>query len=248
MSSTPRAAASAASSRASACGGRQRLVDDDGQVRSECLAGLRGVHVGRRRQHDEVDARSASGQQLAEVGTTLDAGALARAACARSELPVTTCVTRSPSTCAEQRRMDVAAGHAVADQGDPKSSADVSSALTSGQSAAYAGRRERPRGWCTPGWCPTRRPGPSSARARRRSWPATAPDTVLLLEHPPVYTAGKRTVAVGAAHSTARPVVDVDRGGKITWHGPGQLVGYPIVRAARRRSTWSRTSAGSRRR
>ncbi|MGI8716676.1 MAG: lipoyl(octanoyl) transferase LipB, partial [Lapillicoccus sp.] len=55
------------------------------------------------------------------------------------------------------------------------------------------------------------------------------PDTVLLLEHQRVYTAGKRT----APHE--RPVdgtlvVDVDRGGKITWHGPGQLVGYPIVR------------------
>lgn len=55
-----------------------------------------------------------------------------------------------------------------------------------------------------------------------------SPDTVLLLEHPPVYTAGKRT------EPWERPadgtlVVDVDRGGKITWHGPGQLVGYPIV-------------------
>ena len=54
-------------------------------------------------------------------------------------------------------------------------------------------------------------------------------DTVLLLEHPPTYTAGKRT----SAHERpvdGTPVVDVDRGGKITWHGPGQLVGYPIVR------------------
>ena len=55
-------------------------------------------------------------------------------------------------------------------------------------------------------------------------------DTVLLLEHPPVFTAGKRTdpgerpVDPGGA-----PVIDVDRGGKITFHGPGQLVGYPIV-------------------
>ncbi|WP_375474942.1 lipoyl(octanoyl) transferase LipB [uncultured Jatrophihabitans sp.] len=56
-----------------------------------------------------------------------------------------------------------------------------------------------------------------------------APDTVLLLEHPPVYTAGKRTEAwERPVDGTA--VVDVDRGGKITWHGPGQLVGYPIVR------------------
>jgi len=55
------------------------------------------------------------------------------------------------------------------------------------------------------------------------------PDTVLLLEHEPVYTAGKRT------ETWERPldgtsVVDVDRGGKITWHGPGQLVGYPVLR------------------
>jgi lipoyl(octanoyl) transferase len=53
-------------------------------------------------------------------------------------------------------------------------------------------------------------------------------DVCLLLEHPPVYTAGKRTEpAERPAGGT--PVVDVDRGGKITWHGPGQLVGYPIV-------------------
>ncbi len=54
------------------------------------------------------------------------------------------------------------------------------------------------------------------------------PDTLLLLEHPSVYTAGRRT----AAHERpfdGTPVIDVDRGGKITWHGPGQLVGYPIV-------------------
>ncbi|HET6877715.1 MAG TPA: lipoyl(octanoyl) transferase LipB [Jatrophihabitans sp.] len=58
---------------------------------------------------------------------------------------------------------------------------------------------------------------------------ATAPDTVLLLEHPPVYTAGKRTEPWERPFD-GTPVVDVDRGGKITWHGPGQLVGYPIVR------------------
>jgi lipoyl(octanoyl) transferase len=53
-------------------------------------------------------------------------------------------------------------------------------------------------------------------------------DTLLLLEHPPVYTAGRRTQAhERPADST--PVVDTDRGGRITWHGPGQLVGYPIV-------------------
>jgi lipoyl(octanoyl) transferase len=57
---------------------------------------------------------------------------------------------------------------------------------------------------------------------------AGGPDTLLLLEHPPVYTAGKRT----EPHERpvdGTPVVDTDRGGKITWHGPGQLVGYPII-------------------
>ena len=59
----------------------------------------------------------------------------------------------------------------------------------------------------------------------------SAPDTLLLLEHPPVYTAGKRTEAHERPFD-GTPVIDVDRGGKITWHGPGQLVGYPIVRLA----------------
>jgi lipoyl(octanoyl) transferase len=54
---------------------------------------------------------------------------------------------------------------------------------------------------------------------------------VLLLEHQPVYTAGRRTEAHERPFD-GTPVVDVDRGGKITWHGPGQLVGYPIVRLA----------------
>jgi lipoyl(octanoyl) transferase len=53
-------------------------------------------------------------------------------------------------------------------------------------------------------------------------------DTLLLLEHPSVYTAGKRTEAHERPFD-GTPVIDVDRGGKITWHGPGQLVGYPIV-------------------
>ncbi|MGY2079496.1 lipoyl(octanoyl) transferase LipB [Modestobacter sp. SYSU DS0657] len=56
----------------------------------------------------------------------------------------------------------------------------------------------------------------------------TGPDTMLLLEHPPVYTAGRRTEPHERPFD-GTPVVDVDRGGKITWHGPGQLVGYPIV-------------------
>jgi lipoyl(octanoyl) transferase len=55
------------------------------------------------------------------------------------------------------------------------------------------------------------------------------PDTVLLLEHQPVYTAGKRTEPHERPFD-GTPVVDTDRGGKITWHGPGQLVGYPIVK------------------
>jgi lipoyl(octanoyl) transferase len=53
-------------------------------------------------------------------------------------------------------------------------------------------------------------------------------DTVLLLEHDPVYTAGKRTEA-WERPVDGTPVIDVDRGGRITWHGPGQLIGYPIV-------------------
>lgn len=55
------------------------------------------------------------------------------------------------------------------------------------------------------------------------------PDTVLLLEHDPVYTAGRRTNS-WERPDDGTPVVDVDRGGRITWHGPGQLVGYPVVR------------------
>jgi lipoyl(octanoyl) transferase len=55
-----------------------------------------------------------------------------------------------------------------------------------------------------------------------------APDTVLLLEHPSVYTAGRRTEPADRPFDGTE-VIDVDRGGKITWHGPGQLVGYPIV-------------------
>ena len=58
---------------------------------------------------------------------------------------------------------------------------------------------------------------------------AGAPDVVLLLEHPPVYTAGRRTEPHERPIDGTR-VVDVDRGGKITWHGPGQITGYPIVR------------------
>jgi lipoyl(octanoyl) transferase len=59
------------------------------------------------------------------------------------------------------------------------------------------------------------------------------PDTCLLLEHEPVYTAGRRTSPLDRPLTDPGiPVIDVDRGGKITWHGPGQLVGYPIVALA----------------
>ena len=54
------------------------------------------------------------------------------------------------------------------------------------------------------------------------------PDSVLLLEHPSGYTAGRRTESFERP-TDGTPVVDVDRGGKITWHGPGQLIGYPIL-------------------
>lgn len=57
------------------------------------------------------------------------------------------------------------------------------------------------------------------------------PDTLLLLEHEGVYTAGRRTQPEDRPLDGS-PVIDVDRGGRITWHGPGQLVGYPIVRLA----------------
>jgi lipoyl(octanoyl) transferase len=60
---------------------------------------------------------------------------------------------------------------------------------------------------------------------------AGAEDVTLLLEHEPVYTAGKRTEP-WERPLDGTPVVDVDRGGKITWHGPGQVTGYPIVRLA----------------
>jgi lipoyl(octanoyl) transferase len=57
----------------------------------------------------------------------------------------------------------------------------------------------------------------------------TRPNTLLLLEHPSVFTAGRRTEDSDRPTNGAE-VIDVDRGGRITWHGPGQLVGYPIVK------------------
>ncbi len=59
----------------------------------------------------------------------------------------------------------------------------------------------------------------------------TRPDTLILVEHQSVYTAGKRT-ATRDRPADGTAVVDVDRGGRITWHGPGQLVGYPIIKLA----------------
>jgi lipoyl(octanoyl) transferase len=68
---------------------------------------------------------------------------------------------------------------------------------------------------------------------QQRLWHAEvvsgAQDLIWLLEHTPVYTAGRRTEPMDRPFD-GTPVIDVDRGGKITWHGPGQLVGYPIVR------------------
>ena len=66
------------------------------------------------------------------------------------------------------------------------------------------------------------------AAARRDG---SGPDVLMLLEHPSVYTAGKRTQPEDRPRD-GTPVIDVDRGGRITWHGPGQLVGYPIVALA----------------
>ncbi|OCG75288.1 lipoyl(octanoyl) transferase LipB [Microbacterium sediminis] len=60
------------------------------------------------------------------------------------------------------------------------------------------------------------------------------PETLILLEHEAVYTAGSRTEDHERPAASATPVIDVDRGGKITWHGPGQLVGYPILRVEER--------------
>jgi lipoyl(octanoyl) transferase len=70
-------------------------------------------------------------------------------------------------------------------------------------------------------------------RLHERRVAGQIPDTCLLLEHQPVYTAGKRTSPLDRPLTDPGiPVIDVDRGGKITWHGPGQIVGYPIVKLA----------------
>lgn len=71
---------------------------------------------------------------------------------------------------------------------------------------------------------------------RERRLAEELPDTLLLLEHPPVYTRGRRAapgeLALGEAYYRSRgiEIVDTDRGGRVTYHGPGQLVGYPVVR------------------
>lgn len=59
------------------------------------------------------------------------------------------------------------------------------------------------------------------------------PNTLIFVEHPSVFTAGRRTDALERPQD-GTPVIDVDRGGRITWHGPGQIVGYPIVRLEKR--------------
>ncbi|WP_314095706.1 lipoyl(octanoyl) transferase LipB [Microbacterium foliorum] len=85
----------------------------------------------------------------------------------------------------------------------------------------------------TPGLAPDYIPYPEGWDLQRRVHADVVagdrPDTLILLEHEAVYTAGKRTEPQERPHD-GTPVIDVDRGGKITWHGPGQLVGYPIVR------------------
>lgn len=85
----------------------------------------------------------------------------------------------------------------------------------------------------TPGFMPTPVPYTEGWDLQRRVHADVVagrrPDTLILLEHEAVYTAGKRTEA-HERPTDGTPVIDVDRGGKITWHGPGQLVGYPIVR------------------
>ena len=68
-------------------------------------------------------------------------------------------------------------------------------------------------------------------RLHERRVSGDIPDTCLLLEHRPVYTAGRRTSELDRPLTDPGiPVIDVDRGGKITWHGPGQIVGYPIIK------------------
>ncbi|MFJ6652192.1 lipoyl(octanoyl) transferase LipB [Microbacterium sp. NPDC091313] len=81
----------------------------------------------------------------------------------------------------------------------------------------------------SPAYVPYRRAWDLQRRVHADVVAGARPDTLLLLEHEAVYTAGTRTEPSDRP-TDGTPVVDVDRGGRITWHGPGQLVGYPIVR------------------
>jgi lipoyl(octanoyl) transferase len=89
---------------------------------------------------------------------------------------------------------------------------------------------------CHLGTVPYRNAVAVQGRIRGRRQNEELPDTLLLLEHPPVYTRGRRSredeLALGEAFYRAQgiDVVDTDRGGRVTYHGPGQLVGYPIMR------------------
>jgi lipoyl(octanoyl) transferase len=69
-------------------------------------------------------------------------------------------------------------------------------------------------------------------RLREARQAGAVPDVLLLLEHDPVFTRGRRSEPGELPFDTGVPIVDVDRGGKVTYHGPGQLVGYPIVAVA----------------
>src|ERR1022692_1520024 len=99
---------------------------------------------------------------------------------------------------------------------------------------AYAGRVDRELVFVRAGFGAAALPYDQALQLQRelheRRVRAEIPDTCLLLEHQPVYTAGRRTSPLDRpAGDPGAPVIEVDRGGKITWHGPGQLVGYPIV-------------------
>lgn len=89
---------------------------------------------------------------------------------------------------------------------------------------------------CHLGTIPYREALELQLRIRARRLAGELPDTLLLLEHPPVYTRGRRSrpqeLALGEAYYRARgiEIFDTDRGGRVTYHGPGQLVGYPIMR------------------
>jgi lipoyl(octanoyl) transferase len=91
-------------------------------------------------------------------------------------------------------------------------------------------------GVCRLGTVPYRDAVDIQSRIREQRQADVAPDTLLLLEHPPVYTRGRRAddgeLVLGEDFYRARgiEIVPTDRGGKVTYHGPGQLVGYPIMR------------------